>query len=190
MNPKTYFEKLPWLFLFAFLALLGAVSIVFLDNKFADDLKLARASASQQLQLITSVLSSELNQANYQNIDTLFNQWAKANGSIVELRLVSANGFKIADYVRPAADKHILELQANISYSYREEATVLIRLSLDSVYQSQQKFVAQFAGIFFAFSVLVSFLLYFSSVRLIIEQNHLVVGWLFSSSGGIRLQGV
>jgi diguanylate cyclase (GGDEF)-like protein/PAS domain S-box-containing protein len=161
INPKRYFEKLSWLFLFAFLAMLCTVSIVFLDNKFADDLKLARASASLQLQLITSVLSSELNHANYQNIDTLFNQWAKTNGSIVELRLISANGFKIADYVRPAADKHILELQANISYSYREEATVLIRLSLDSVYQSQQKFVAQFAGIFFAFSVLVSFLLYF-----------------------------
>ncbi|OIR14695.1 cyclic di-GMP phosphodiesterase Gmr [mine drainage metagenome] len=161
MNPKTYFEKLPWFFLFAFLALLGTVSIIFLDNKFSDDLKLAQASASQQLQLITSILTSELNHANYQSIDTLFNEWAKANGNIVELQLVSSNGFKIANYIRPAADKHILELKAPISYSYREEATVLIRMSLDSVYQGQQKFATQFAGIFFAFSILVSFLLYF-----------------------------
>jgi diguanylate cyclase (GGDEF)-like protein/PAS domain S-box-containing protein len=161
MNPKTYYEKLAWLFLFAFLALLGTVSIIFLDNKFSDDLKLAQASASQQLQLITSVLTSELNHANYQSIDTLFNEWAKANGSIVELRLVSSNGFKIADYVRPVVDKHILELKAPISYSYREEATVLIRMSLDSVYQGQQRFATQFSGIFFAFSILVSFLLYF-----------------------------
>ncbi len=162
MNLRTYFEKLPWLFLFAFLAALGTVSIVFLDGKFAQDLKFSRASASQQLQLIASVLSTELNQANYQNIDTLFSQWAKANSSIVELELVSANGFKLANYARPATDKHILDLETAFSYSYRDQATVLMRMSLDSIYQDQQKFATQFAGIFLAFSIMASFSLYFA----------------------------
>ena len=163
MNLKTYLKKWPWLFLTILLGVLSAVSLVLLGNKFDEDVKLANTSATQELRLITAVLSSELNHGNYQNIDGLFNQWAKADETIVELQLVSANGFKIADYRNPSDHKHIVELTAPISYSYSEEATVRMRFSLDSVHQRQERFVAQFSGIFLVFSVLASLLLHFAS---------------------------
>lgn len=162
MNPDTHLKKSPWIFLSILLVVLGAFSAVSIKSKFDDDLKFAHTAATQQLQLISTVISSELNHGNYQNIDALFKQWAKADSNIVELQLVSANDFKIAEYQRFSADQHILELKAPISYSYREEAAVRIRISLEPVYQLQSRFIAEFTGIFLAFSILAGLLLYFA----------------------------
>lgn len=162
MNPVTYLKKSPWLSIVIFLGLLGAVSSILLGSKFDEDLKLSHASAEQELKLITSIISAELNQGNFQNIQTLFSELAKEDTSIAELQLVSANGFKIADYAVPSADQHILELTAPITYSYRESATIHAKFSLESVYQRQRGFAAQFAGIFLAFSILAALLLYFA----------------------------
>ena len=162
MSVKTSSDRLPWLFLLVLLTVLGAVSAVLLGNKFNEDLKLARTSATQQLQLITSVLASELERGNYQNIDTLFSQWAKANENIVQLRLVSANGFQIASYTRPTAGSHLLDLDAPISYSYREEATFHLRIDMDPAYQRQTSFALQFTGMFLAFSILAALILHFA----------------------------
>ncbi|ADE11420.1 putative bifunctional diguanylate cyclase/phosphodiesterase [Sideroxydans lithotrophicus] len=162
MNPTIRLQTYPWTSLFILLVVLGAISAVAIQSKFDDDLKFAHTSATQQLQLISTVISSELNHGNYQNIGPLFDHWAKADASIVELQLVSANGFKIAEYLRFSPDRHILELDEPISYSYREEATARIRVSLEPVYRRQARFIAQFAGIFLAFSILAALLLYFA----------------------------
>ncbi len=162
MVTKQLNEKWAWLLLFAFLVVMGAVSTAWIDNKFTTDLKLAHTSATQQLQLITSVLSSELNAGQYQNIDGLFREWSKSNVNIAQIQLISNNHFVIAAFARPSSSIHTLELQAPISYSYRDHATVLFRVNLESVYQRQQSFVTQFVGIFLVFSALSSFLMFFA----------------------------
>ena len=155
-------QKFSWLFLFVFLASLGAVTSIFLSKKFAEDLSLARTSATQQMQLITSVLTSELNQGHYEDVNNLFDRWGKANESILNLQLISAKNYNIANYQRPSDDKHVLELNTPISYSYHGEATVYVRVSLEPVYQRQKRLIMQVATILIAFSVLLSFLLYFA----------------------------
>lgn len=163
MNAKTFFPKWPWLILFAFLIALAALSCFFLDRKLDQDIALIRASANQELQLISSILSSELNHEHYQDIDKLFSKWGQVNDNILEMQLIAANGFSIAGYKKPTADSHILELKTPITYSYRDKATVLMRLTLEPVYQRYDTFIAQLAGIFVVFSSLLSFLLHFAT---------------------------
>ena len=162
MKFNAYLKKSPWLPFIIVIVALSAVSLILLNSKFDEDLKLAHASAIQESHLIESVISAELNQGNFQNVQTLFSAWVKDEENIVGLQLVSSNGFKIADYAVSSADKHILELTDPISYSYRENATIHLKFSLEPVYKHEQTFAAQFAGIFLAFSILGALLLHFA----------------------------
>jgi len=159
---RYFLEKSPWLPFTICLAVLTAISVVVLKNDLNDDLSLARDSANHQLQLISRFASMELNLGNYQNIQSLFKAYAEANNNIVELHLVAPNHFHLADYVRASADKHILELKTPIEYGYRDEATLLMHVSLEPVYRYQKNFIAQFAVIFFVFAAMSTFLLYFA----------------------------
>lgn len=159
---RALLEKSPWLPFSVCLAVLTVISAVVLKNDFDDDLSLARDAANNQLQLISRFASLELNLGNYQNIKSLFRAYAEANNNIVELHLVAPNQFHLADYVRTSTDRHILELRVPIEYGYRDKATLLMDISLEPVYQYQEKFIAQFAVIFLVFAAMSTFLLYFA----------------------------
>jgi two-component system sensor histidine kinase/response regulator len=126
---------------------LGLFSWDFLRDQLAEDLAQARKAAGVQMKLLTAIVSSEVNEGRYQNIDAIFRQWAESNSTVADASLVSANGFEIAHYRRGAQPAHFYDLAASISYSYRGEAVLRLRSSEDAIYQRHDRAVAAFLAI-------------------------------------------
>lgn len=157
---KPFFSRWSWLALAGILSVSAATAWVSLHHIFNEDLALTRKSAEQQLQLIASIISSEMGSGRYQDIGKLFNKWAQADDSILELRLDAANGFNLASYKHPSGNNHILELKFPISYSYHGEAKLSAGINLEEVYQRSSRLVAQVAVMFVVFAMMLAFLLY------------------------------
>jgi diguanylate cyclase (GGDEF)-like protein/PAS domain S-box-containing protein len=157
---KARIGQHPWITLLLVLVLLAGGSSYALHQKLAEDLDLGKSAATQESQLIASLVTTELESGQYENIDRLFNQLGRANPNIIDIRLTASNGFSVASYRRPEFAEHIYESNAQISYSYSAKDRLLVRASLDSVFQNQDKLATQLRLVFAAFAGLLVFLLH------------------------------
>ncbi|MGA9032982.1 MAG: PAS domain S-box protein [Sulfuricaulis sp.] len=155
----------PWFALATVLLLLGTASWMSLRQNFDEDLKLTRESSGRELHVLAAFISVELQAGRYQDIERLLRDWGKTNSSIAHLQLVSANGFVLATYQRPGNVEHALTLEQPISYSYRGEATLRLRIDLADVYRHQQRLATEFAIILAVGAMLLSLLVFVALQR-------------------------
>jgi len=160
-NPHS--SRLPWLLLFAVLLFLGLAATLFIQKRFEEGRQLSAESANLQLQQITAVVASELSRDNYQNIDGLFKSYADANQNVVYLRLVARNGFDIGNYQRTSTDlNYVLALKKIVHYSFNNDATILLGISQQQLYDNQHYLTLFLLFIYLVFSSLSIFLQYFT----------------------------
>ena len=155
----------PWFALATVLLLLGTASWMSLRQNFDEDLKLTRESSGRELHVLAAFISVELQAGRYQDIERLLRDWGKTNSSIAQLQLVAANGFVLATYQRPGDVERALTLEQHISYSYRGEATLRLRIDLADVYRHQQRLATEFTIILAAGAMLLSLLVYVALQR-------------------------
>ena len=154
-----------WFALATVLLLLGTASWVALRQNFDEDLKLTRESSARELHVIAAFISVELQAGRYQDIERLLRDWGKTNSSIAQLQLVAANGFMLATYQRPGDVERALTLEQPISYSYRGEATLRLRIDLADMYRHQQRLTTEFTIILAVGASLLSLLVYVALQR-------------------------
>ena len=154
-----------WFTLAIVLLLLGTASWQTLRQNFDEDLKRLHESSRRELRTIATFVSSELQAARYEDIERLLRSWGETNSSIAHLQLIAANGFVLATYQRAGEVQHALMLEQPISYSYRGEATLRLRLDLADIYRHQQRLVTELTIILVVFAVLLSLLLFVALQR-------------------------
>jgi diguanylate cyclase (GGDEF)-like protein/PAS domain S-box-containing protein len=147
-----------WPVLVVTVVLLGALLALTLTQNFDADLALARGRAEEQLQLITQLVSNELQGDHYQDIDPLLERLAQSDPSIADVRLTSVNGFVIAQYHRPRDLAAGISLETAISYSYHRAAVLTLEIDLSALSAAQRRLSLEVGAIYLAFCGLLALL--------------------------------
>ncbi len=157
---KARIGRHPWHTLVLALILLAGGSLYALHQKLVEDLDMAKLAATQDSQLIASLVSTELEAGQYENVDRLFNQLGRANPNILDIHLTAKNGFGVAGYRRPTLGEHVFESSIQIAYSYSAKDRLVVRTSLDSVFQNQARLAIELYLVFAMFAGLLAFFMY------------------------------
>jgi diguanylate cyclase (GGDEF)-like protein/PAS domain S-box-containing protein len=138
--------------------LLGALLALTLVQNFDAERELAHSRAQQQLQLISNIVSNELQGDNYQEIEPLLDHLAQSDGSIAGIELVAVNGFVIAQYHRPRAATTRIRLESAIAYSYHRAAVLNLEIDLSPVEVAQRRLALEVGAIYALFCGLMALL--------------------------------
>jgi PAS domain S-box-containing protein len=155
-----------WPILLLVLLLLGALLAWLLARSHTAEATIARQRAAQQLTLVATIVTTQLQQGEYQDIDALFASLAAADSGIVSLELTAANGFRIAGFRRAGAQEAVISLDTPIAYSYQRVATLRLLEDLAPVYQRERSMALQFGGLYLAGSLLLAL-----ALRLALQRN-------------------
>jgi PAS domain S-box-containing protein len=154
-----------WPILLLVLLLLGALLVLLLYRSRAAEATIARRSAAQELALVAKVVTTQLQQGEYQEIEALFGSIAAADSSIAGLELTAANGFAIASFRRGSPEAAI-SLETPITYSYRRTVTLRLIEDLAPVHAREKSMAVQLGGLYVAGSLLLAL-----ALRLALQRN-------------------
>jgi two-component system, sensor histidine kinase and response regulator len=133
---------------------LGVVLASMLLVSFRTDDKNARQSAKFTLDFTAKIISNELNQGRYQDIEPMLERLAGANPAFEQIKLTATNGFVIAKVVRARDSVYLISLELPIQYSYRQAATLRVDLDLSPLYRHQLLFASEMAAFYAVLSAL------------------------------------
>jgi len=132
----------------------------------------------KDLNLLQILIKERLQKRNYKEIKNLIYIWGEKSSEIVEISLISKNGYKIAHYKRKKTAEHELVEAVDITYSYASVVSLKIHRSLDSVINlNQESVVMQYLIIYFLISGILSLLVYnnnriYKQKQKLIEENN------------------
>jgi PAS domain S-box-containing protein len=120
------------------LALLASTFVI-LDQQSERSLDIARDNAKDDIRFIKYMLSTALQQQDFEQLSTLVSSWGGQVRYTHELKVTAANGFVFGHYQReePATRPYLLE--ETISYSYRGKASLVFVKDLGSIDASIDK---------------------------------------------------
>lgn len=140
------------------LLLLAAMGVV--RQRLDRDLSFTQQETQRSLSSLGSLVSEALRRGQYQSLETLFQEWSRANPELTELRVTGQNGFVISAYQRPVAATHPLMLTLSINYSYRGHAVLSLTRDLREVYDSNVNLRNQLLFLMLLFSGLLGVVLF------------------------------
>lgn len=161
-NIRVYKPRVAWLALSVVLLLLAAASVTLVRQHHALDLDSARQATQRELTLLASLVTTELQHGNYQEIDRLLREWGENNADVLLLQVTAPNGFMLGQYRKAAPDDppHTVALESAIRYSYRGEASLSLRKDLGAVYRHRDGLAAELAVAFAVVGGLLAYLLH------------------------------
>jgi len=154
-----------WPILVLVLLLLGALLTLVLVRVHAADTTLARQHAAEELAMVAKIVTTQLQQGEYQDVEALCASIGAADSSIAIIELTAANGFAIASYRRAGAPEPVISLEAPIVYSYQRLARLRLVEDLAPVYRAERTLTWQLAGLFLASSLLLTLVTYLALQR-------------------------
>ena len=166
MNARDRLLARAWPVLLLVLLVLGGLLALLLAQFRTAEATLARHRASQALDLVAKIVTTQLQQGEYQDIDALFASLAASNSDIAGLELTAANGFAIASYRRAGSPEAAISLEAPIAYSYQRSATLRLVEDLAPVYAREKSMAVQLGGVYVAGSLLLAL-----ALRLALQRN-------------------
>ena len=122
-----------WLALAAVILLLLGGIVLIVDEVERVDRTSAATSAKHELDLLASMVSSDLQLGHYHHADEILREWGAGNPDVVALRLQAGNKFQVSEYQRPTPAEEMLTLEAPIVYSYSGSATLTLAKDLKYV---------------------------------------------------------
>lgn len=153
-----------WLLLIA-LGLTAIFTYTLLQREFNHDLADADRAHRMELDLLTLIIGDALRQARFDDVLTLIDSWGSRNPSVVEMRVLAANGFVLGAYHRAQSTQHRRELSSTLNYGYRETATLYIARDLDEIYATNDLLMAEMAAGLSIMGLLLGYLVYVSARR-------------------------
>jgi len=155
-----------WPILLLLVLLLGGLLALLLSQIHGAEATIARHRAAQELTLVAKIVTTQLQQGQYQDIDALFASIAAADSSIAGLELTAPNGFPIGSFRRAGAPAAVISVETPIAYSYRRVATLRLMEDLAPVYQREKSMAVQLGGLYVAGSLLLAL-----ALRLALQRN-------------------
>lgn len=166
MSPRERLVARPWIILALVVLALGALLLLLLSWIHGAEATIAHQRARQQLTLVARIVTTQLQQGEYQDLDGLFASVAAADPSVDDLELIAANGFSIASYRRAGVHPHVIPVETAVAYSYRRVATLRLVEDLAPVYAREKSMALQLGGLYVAGSLLLAF-----ALRLALQRN-------------------
>ena len=99
------------------------------------NLDVAHEATQRELEMVGFLVADALRRGQYQNLDFLLRDWAKADIHLTELRVIGPNDMILGAYHRGSAPTQTLSLSFPIDYSYRRRATLNLKRDLTPVYE-------------------------------------------------------
>lgn len=140
--------RFAWPLLIGLLLAVGTLLALTLYQDFSTDLRVERQRATQKLQLITDVVSGQLQIDHYEEIEPLLASIGQSDETIATVELQAVNGFVIASYQRRRDPTHAFELSTPITYSYHRAAVLRLAIDLDGVYDRDRQLALQLGTIY------------------------------------------
>ncbi len=157
--------RLAWPALLTLLLAVGTLLALTLFQDFAADLRLERGRTTQQMQLITEIVSGQLQGDRYEEIEPLLGSIGGADDTIAAIELQAPNGFVIAGYQRQRPVERAFELETPIAYSYHRAAVLRLTADLSGVYTRDRRLALQLAAIYATGCLLLALLTYIALQR-------------------------
>ncbi len=140
------------------LLLIAALGLV--QQQLQRDLNEMRQTTQRELMLVGSLVSEALRRGQYQNLDSLLQDWGTSHAHLTELRVVGQNGFVLSAYRSGVAPTQALTLSLPIEYSYRGRAPLSLTRDLAEVYADNAELRNQLLLLMLALSGLLSAVLF------------------------------
>lgn len=143
-------------FMFTIFSAIG----LFISSQHEHHLEVTKTLAKGHMEVISIIAQEELQKGNYDSLGYLFAQWAAQYTEIDEVKLMSNNGFQIADYgpLNPSERRYIQVRK--ITYSYRGQATLTFAYSLEHAYAMTYELLLQMFAAGLSVSLVFSLLTY------------------------------
>ncbi|OFZ67140.1 MAG: hypothetical protein A2V79_11035 [Betaproteobacteria bacterium RBG_16_56_24] len=148
-TPESGWHTAPWagLTLVVFTLVTGMVFLV--DQQHQREIGMAQENARNELQLLSSIVTNELQRSNYQDIDRLLRNWGEHDPHITEVQIITASGFVLGHYQRPGRIylPRTFETKTQLRYSYRGEGILSMRIDLQPAYNYRDLLAIQLAAV-------------------------------------------
>jgi PAS domain S-box-containing protein len=141
-------------------ALLLAGMYIVMAQRSADHAEFAR-SAHDDLELLATLAGNELQTGQYQNVIELFKAWGGKQSDVVSMRLVSANGARLAEYHQAGPAREPLSIQTEIQYSYQGKAWLYLVKDRAQLDRRLHGLIVQVFLVYFVVAVLLVLLTHF-----------------------------
>ncbi len=166
MSPRQRLAARPWIILALVVLVLGALLALLLIWIHRAEATIAHQRATQQLTLVARIVTTQLQQGEYQDVDAMFASIAGADASLDDLELTAANGFSIASYRRAGVHPAVVSVATPIVYSYQHSAMLRLTEDLAPVHDREKSMALQLGGLYVAGSLLLAL-----ALRIALQRN-------------------
>ena len=125
-----------------------------------------------QLNLNALLVKERLQKRDYQLAKNFIGHWGENSPNIIEITLTTANGFNLAHYINEHPVTNEFKDAVEISYSYSDLATLIVRRGTDHVYLNQKKLMYMYLAGYFLISFIM-FLLVFINIKTQKQKNEI-----------------
>jgi PAS domain S-box-containing protein len=157
-----------WAALAVALALFAAIGTYIVRQQFEEDLQSARSRGEAEVSRLAGVVGTDLQQGQYQDVDTILREWGKTDEGVFALRVTSANGFVLGEYKRTNPAQRTLTFASRIPYSYRSEASLTLERDVSNLEGLRDRLAMQLGG---AFAILAALLATFVRNNLLLRRR-------------------
>ncbi|MCR4304034.1 MAG: EAL domain-containing protein [Gallionella sp.] len=156
ISPESGWHTAPWAGLALVLFVLVTGMVILVDQQHQREIGRSQENARHELQLLSSIVTNELQSNNYQGIDSLLREWGEHDPDIIEVRLITTSGFALGHYQRSVRihAPHTFETRNPLRYSYRDEAMLSIRMDMQPAYQHRDLLAIQLTAVIALIGVL------------------------------------
>jgi len=142
LSPRWFLQSRPraWLSYGLVISLVLIVVMGLVRQALKNDLDVNHRATERELALVGSLVSDALRRGDYQNLDSLLQDWAKANVGLTKMQVVGPSGFVLSAYDSSASPEQVLNLTLPIDYSYRGQATLSLTRDQSPVYERNAAF--------------------------------------------------
>lgn len=126
-----------------------------------------------EAELVSFIIHDQLQKHDYKSAEDFILNFGEKTNDIVEILLVSPNGFKLAHYLSKQTSEHVISRTINIRYSYDSSATLELSKKIDHIYRHDQLFITQLFIGYITIGVVLYYLAY--SIALFGKQKHALV---------------
>jgi PAS domain S-box-containing protein len=166
MSRRERLARRPWVILALVVLALGALLALLLAWIHGAEATIAHQRATQQLTLVARIVTAQLQQGEYQDVEALLGSIAAADASLDDIELTAGNGFTIASYRRPGVHPAVIAVETTIAYSYRRMARLRLVEDLAPVHAREKSMALQLGGLYVAGSLLLAL-----ALRIALQRN-------------------
>jgi diguanylate cyclase (GGDEF)-like protein len=138
-SPHKPSRLMNWFYTGAVLIILLAGCFYIFTSDRQENFELFETQAKQNVLLLSEMIQIELLNNNYTAVINILEKWYQQHPSIYEIKIQAENGFILSDLKKDQLPENTFDIEHNIQYGYRGNATISVTNSLDEISYKNNK---------------------------------------------------